>query len=190
MIEKSSAQMYIGRDDSEPVRTRVSEFANVRVYSNAEDKTAFPWLSELNTRAASRLNYLGERERERKRDDEDTRFAKNVDVVFITDAVEPAVELSALRVDFLLVEYITYSRRGFTFPRYNSNKQKLKLAIKMLTKGNPVTIKRATKRKTAEFNIPITKDDVAKEVSEIFLFFFLPETALARRCETMKQNTR
>jgi len=104
MIEKSSAQMYIGRDDSEPVRTRVSEFANVRVYSNAEDKTAFPWLSELNTRA-SRLNYLGEKERERKRDDEDTRFAKNVDVVFITDAVEPAVELSALRVDFLLVEY-------------------------------------------------------------------------------------
>ena len=55
--------MYIGRDDSEPVRTRVSEFANVRVYSNAEDKTAFPWLSELNTRA-SRLNYSGERERE------------------------------------------------------------------------------------------------------------------------------
>jgi len=60
----------------------------------------------------------------------------------------------------------------------------------MLTKGNPVTIKRATKRKTEEFNIPITKDDVAKEVSEIFLFSFLPETALARRCETMKQNTR
>ena len=66
MIEKSSAQMYIGRDDSEPVRTRVSEFANVRVYSNAEDKTAFPWLSELNTRA-SRLNYLGEKEREKAR---------------------------------------------------------------------------------------------------------------------------
>jgi hypothetical protein len=42
----------------------------------------------------------------------------------------------------------------------------------MLTKGNPVTIKRATKRKTEEFNIPITKDDVAKEVSEIFLFSF------------------
>ena len=40
--------MCIGCDDSEPVRTRVSEFANVRVYSNADDKTAFPWLSELN----------------------------------------------------------------------------------------------------------------------------------------------
>ena len=39
--------MCIGCDDSEPVRTRVSEFANARVYSNAEDKAAFPWLSEL-----------------------------------------------------------------------------------------------------------------------------------------------
>lgn len=125
MIEKSSAQMYIGRDDSEPVRTRVSEFANVRVYSNAEDKTAFPWLSELNTRAASRLNYLGERER--KRDDEDTRFAKNVDVVFITDAVEPAVELSALRVDFLLVEYNLLTS-SFHFPSIQFKQTEIKIS--------------------------------------------------------------
>jgi hypothetical protein len=118
--------MYIGRDDSEPVRTRVSEFANVRVYSNAEDKTAFPWLSELNIRA-SRLNYLVERERERKRDDEDTRFAKNVDVVFITDAVEPAVELSALRVDFLLVEYNLLTS-SFHFPSIQFTQTEIKIS--------------------------------------------------------------
>ena len=40
-----------------------------------------------------------ERKWERERDDEETRFAKKVDVVFITDAVEPAVELSALLLD-------------------------------------------------------------------------------------------
>ena len=50
--------MCIGCDDSEPVRTRVSEFANVRVYSNAEDKTAFPWLSELNHTRVSCLTLL------------------------------------------------------------------------------------------------------------------------------------
>ena len=51
-----------------------------------------------------------------------------------------------------------------------NNKQRLKLAIKMLTKGNPVTIKRTTKRKTDVFNIPITKDDVVKEVRDYLLF--------------------
>lgn len=40
----------------------------------------------------------------------------------------------------------------------------------MLTRGNPVTIKRATKRKTDVFNIPITKDDVVKEVRFSFSF--------------------
>ena len=40
----------------------------------------------------------------------------------------------------------------------------------MLTKGNPVTIKRTTKRKTDVFNIPITKDDVVKEVRDYLLF--------------------
>lgn len=48
----------------------------------------------------------------------------------------------------------------------DEEKKKLKLAIKMLTRGNPVTIKRATKRKTDVFNIPITKDDVVKEVAK------------------------
>ena len=58
-----------------------------------------------------------ERERERERDDEETRFAKKVDVVFITDAVEPAVELSALLLDIRGLVSLTLS----LFIFYSSN---------------------------------------------------------------------
>ena len=70
---------------------------------------------------------IQERERERKRDDEDTRFAKNVDVVCITDAVEPAVELSALRVDFLLVEYNLLTS-SFHFPSIQCTRTEIKIS--------------------------------------------------------------
>ena len=93
------------------------------------------------------------------------------------------MELSALLLDirsrfsfsfslslslFLFVEYV-YS---ITYKSFSAQyKQRLKLAIKMLTKGNPVTIKRTTKRKTDVFNIPVTKDDVVKEVRDYLLFW-------------------
>jgi len=76
------------------------------------------------------------------------------------------VELSALRIDFSR----SNSNLRVHFFSHDLHKQKLKLAIKMLTRGNPVTIKRATKRKTDVFNIPITKDDVVKEVRFSFSF--------------------
>ena len=76
------------------------------------------------------------------------------------------MELSALRIDFSR----SNSNLRVHFFSHDLHKQKLRLAIKMLTRGNPVTIKRATKRKTDVFNIPITKDDVVKEVRFSFSF--------------------